>query len=85
MMCTFQILAKATATALLAVTNSTWLLGYFAADHGLHLAWRIAQGDMVYYAPAPAALTYTVAPLFRVMQVSAKRAQVTLAFPLHLL
>ncbi|GMI53424.1 hypothetical protein TeGR_g3564 [Tetraparma gracilis] len=40
MMCAFHIIAKAVATALLAVTDVSLLLGYIVADHVLHWIYR---------------------------------------------
>ncbi|GMI19044.1 hypothetical protein TeGR_g4044 [Tetraparma gracilis] len=65
--CALQIFAKAAATALLVVTNSAWLWYYVFGDHGLHFAYRIARRDFVFFAPAPASVSYTIAPVFRVM------------------
>ena len=42
-----QVIAKAGATALLAITNGKWLVYYFAGDHALHLLYRIARRDLV--------------------------------------
>ena len=46
-MCAFQVIAKAGATALLVVTNGTWLLGYVVADHALFFAYKVARNDAV--------------------------------------
>jgi hypothetical protein len=46
-MSALQVIAKATATALLAVTKSRWLVGYIVGDHALHLIYRIARRDLV--------------------------------------
>ncbi|GMI30812.1 hypothetical protein TeGR_g7222 [Tetraparma gracilis] len=62
-----QVIAKAAAVALLAVTNSTWLLGYIVADHAVHIIYRIARHDYVFYFPAPSAVSYALAPLLRVV------------------
>jgi hypothetical protein len=67
MMSAFQVIAKATAVALLAVTSGAWLLGYLVADHGLHIIYRIARRDYVYYAPIPSTASYVVSPLLRVV------------------
>jgi hypothetical protein len=48
LMCALQVVAKAAAMALLAVTNGTLLLGYVAVDHGLHFLFKVAQSDWVY-------------------------------------
>ncbi|GMI20900.1 hypothetical protein TeGR_g4684 [Tetraparma gracilis] len=66
-MSAFQVIAKAAAVALLAVTSRLWLLQYVAADHALHLVYRVARNDAVMYAPAPPGLSYVAAPLLRVM------------------
>jgi hypothetical protein len=64
-MCAFQIIAKSFSTALLLVTNGTWLLAYMLADHGLHLAWKFAQRDFFDSAPTSAAASYVIAPIIR--------------------
>jgi hypothetical protein len=40
---------------------------YVLGDHGLHIVYRIARRDWVYFVPMPVAASYAVAPLFRVM------------------
>jgi hypothetical protein len=67
MMCAFQIIAKAAATALLAATNISWLLLYILADHSLHLSYRVARRDLIFYSPMPTKVSYLIAPIFRVM------------------
>ncbi|GMI19434.1 hypothetical protein TeGR_g7143 [Tetraparma gracilis] len=64
-MCACQIVAKATATALLVVTNGSWLLGYIIADHALHFAYRASRRDVVAYLSLPPRASYVVAPIFR--------------------
>jgi hypothetical protein len=64
-MCALHIIAKAAATALLIVTNGSWLLGYIATDHALHLIYRFARGDLVFFAPLPPAASYPVGILGR--------------------
>ncbi|GMI36316.1 hypothetical protein TeGR_g6771 [Tetraparma gracilis] len=49
----FQVIAKAAATALLAVTNGTWLLAYMATDHAVHLMYRICRRDMLVFTATP--------------------------------
>ena len=66
-MSAFQVIAKAAAVALLAVTSRSWLLQYVVADHVLHFVYRVAQNDAVVYAPVPPAAAYVLAQLFRVM------------------
>jgi hypothetical protein len=66
-MCALQILAKAAATALLAATSGTLLLGYVAADHALHLAYRLARRDFVFFIPMPAAASAVVGLISRVI------------------
>jgi hypothetical protein len=63
----FQVIAKATAVALLVVTNGQWLLQYIVADHALHLICRVARRDYFVFMPMPLAASYAVAPLFHVM------------------
>ncbi|GMI38189.1 hypothetical protein TeGR_g3348 [Tetraparma gracilis] len=65
-MCACQIVAKATATALLILTNGSWLLGYILADHALHFAYRMSRRDMILYVPMPPGASYVVAPIARV-------------------
>ena len=67
MMSAFQVIAKAAAVALLAVTSGSWLMGYIVADHVLHLIYRVARNDTVMYIPMPPAASYVLAPLFRVI------------------
>jgi hypothetical protein len=66
-MCAFHIIAKAVATALLAVTSSSLLLGYVVVDHVLHWAYRLARADLVYFPTVPAGASYAMAPLLRVI------------------
>ena len=66
-MSAFQVIAKAAAVALLAVTSRSWLLGYVVADHVLHFVYRVARNDAVMYFPMPPAASYVLAPLFRVV------------------
>jgi hypothetical protein len=65
-MCAFHIIAKAVATALLAVTSSSLLLGYIVTDHVLHWMYRIARADLVYFPPVPPAVSYPVGAFVRV-------------------
>ncbi|GMI26372.1 hypothetical protein TeGR_g14547, partial [Tetraparma gracilis] len=67
LMSAFQVIAKAAAVALLAVTSRSWLLRYVVTDHVLHFVYRVARNDMVYYTPMPPAASYVAAPLFRVI------------------
>jgi hypothetical protein len=66
-MSAFQVIAKAAAVALLAVTSRSWLLGYVVSDHAVHLVYRVARNDAVMYFPAPPAASYVTAPLLRVI------------------
>lgn len=66
-MCAFHIIAKAVATALLAVTSSFLLLGYIVADHALHWVYRITRADFVYFPPLPLAVSYTAGAVIRVI------------------
>jgi hypothetical protein len=66
-MSAFQVIAKASAAALLAVTHGKWLLQYVVADHVLHFVYRVARNDAVYATPMPIVASYVVAPLFRVL------------------
>jgi len=67
MMGAFQVIAKAAAVALLAVTSRSWLLQYVVADHVLHFVYRVARNDMVMYIPCPPAVSYVASPLVRVI------------------
>ena len=59
-----QATAKVIATALLAITNSKWLLYYFAGDHALHLLYRIARRDFVLsQVPSIPAVAYPISTL----------------------
>jgi hypothetical protein len=66
-MCGLQILAKASATALFAVTNSTWLLLYLASDHLLHFVYRLARGDMIFFITLPRGVAYLFSPIVRII------------------
>jgi hypothetical protein len=66
-MCALQIFAKATAAALLAVTNSAWLWYYFLGDHGFHVLYRAVRRDSILYIPMPAVATYPVSMAWAVM------------------
>jgi hypothetical protein len=63
----FQVIAKAAAVALLAVTSGSLLLQYVVADHVLHFVYRVARNDAVVYTPMPPAISYAAAPLLRVI------------------
>jgi hypothetical protein len=60
-MCAFQIIAKATATALLLVTNSAWALVYLVGDHVLHFVYRFVRQDVFMFFAAPPAVSYAAA------------------------
>jgi hypothetical protein len=62
-MSAFQVIAKAAAVALLAVTSRSWLLQYVVTDHALHFVYRVARNDAVVYIPLPPAASYILAPL----------------------
>ncbi|GMI26613.1 hypothetical protein TeGR_g4849 [Tetraparma gracilis] len=66
-MSAFQVIAKAAAVALLAVTSGKWLLQYVVADHVLHFIYRVARNDAVCYVPLPPAASYVTAPLQRLI------------------
>jgi hypothetical protein len=86
MMSAFQVIAKAAAVALLAVTSRSWLLGYVVSDHAVHLVYRVARNDAVMYVPAPPAVSCVVAPLQRVMlkTISDFTGSLVLRLPLFL-
>jgi hypothetical protein len=85
-MSAFQIIGKAAAVTLLAVTSGWWLLQYFVADHVLHFVYRVARNDAVMYIPMPPAVSYAVAPLLRVVSKSVSDFTGCFIFrlPLHL-
>ena len=62
-----QVLAKATATALLVVTypRGWWL--YFLADHGLLILYRVARKDIHFFLMMPVAVSYVAAPIIQVL------------------
>ncbi|GMI37645.1 hypothetical protein TeGR_g5344 [Tetraparma gracilis] len=62
-----QVLAKATATALLLVTKPAWLWLYFLGDHGLLLLYRVVRRDAHFFMAMPAAASYFLAPVFQVV------------------
>jgi hypothetical protein len=85
-MSAFQVIAKAASVALLAVTSGSWLLGYMFADHTLHLFYKVARNDAVFYAPMPPAASYVAAPLLRVIlkTLSDFTGSPLLRLPVHL-
>ena len=86
LMSALQVIAKAAAVALLAVTSGSWLLQYVVADHVLHFVYRVARNDAVMYIPMPPAVSYAVAPLLRVVSKSVSDFTGCFIFrlPLHL-
>ncbi|GMI34807.1 hypothetical protein TeGR_g8060 [Tetraparma gracilis] len=86
LMSAFQVIAKAAAVALLAVTSRSWLLSYVVTDHVLHFVYRVARNDVVLYVPGPPATSYVAAPLFRVVAktISDFTGCLVLRLPLHL-
>jgi hypothetical protein len=85
MLCAIQAIVKAAATALLAVTNSTWLWVYIAVDHGLHFAYRMIRRYFIFYIAIPTTASYVYAPLQRVMLKVIVDFTGTLAFRLPLI
>jgi hypothetical protein len=85
-MSAFQVIAKAAAVALLAVTSRSWLLGYIVTDHAVHFIYRVARNDAVFYAPMPPAASYILVPLQRVIvkTISDFTGSVTFRLPLML-
>jgi hypothetical protein len=67
LMSAFQVIAKAAAVALLAVTSGSLLLGYIVTDHAVHFIYRIVRRDWVLYPPLPLAASHVMAPLSRVI------------------
>ncbi|GMI33644.1 hypothetical protein TeGR_g1009, partial [Tetraparma gracilis] len=66
-MCAFQIFAKAAATSLIVVTDSTWLCYYVIGDYGLYFAYIVARRDLVYFIPMPTGASYAASTIFRAM------------------
>jgi hypothetical protein len=66
-MCALQVVAKAASAAILAVTSGPLLLGYTAADHALHLIYRVIRRDLIVFVPLPAAPSYIMSFIFRVV------------------
>ena len=68
LMCVLQTLAKTTATALLALTNVMWLVGYFVVDHLVFHAYFLVGHDWVWPSlPMPPTATYMATPLIRTL------------------
>ncbi|GMI38344.1 hypothetical protein TeGR_g7204 [Tetraparma gracilis] len=65
--CAFQTLGKTAATALLAVTNSSWLLYYVLGDHALYILYTFSRRDFHVYTPVPRALSVVTSIMFRTM------------------
>ena len=86
LMSAFQVIAKAAAVALIAVTSRSWLLGYIVTDHAVHFFYRVARNDAVFYAPMPPAASYILAPLLRVIvkTISDFTGSLVLRLPLFL-
>ncbi|GMI33932.1 hypothetical protein TeGR_g14783, partial [Tetraparma gracilis] len=84
-MSALQTLARAVATALLAVTSGSWLLCYIVTDHGVHLIYRVYRRDVIFLIPTPPAAAYITSPLFRVIQKAIVDFTGTLQFRLPLI
>ena len=67
LICGLQVLAKAFATALLFVTDKSWLFYYICGDHALHIVYRIIRNDFIFFVPAPKVMSYLLFPIFRVV------------------
>lgn len=66
-MCAFQTLGKAAATAIFAVTNSSWLLYYVLGDHALYILYTFSRRDFHVYTPVPRALSVVTSIMYRAM------------------
>jgi hypothetical protein len=66
-MCSFQIVAKATATSLLAVTNGSWLIFYMLVDHAVYLMYLVYRRDLVFFIPMPSSTSYVVSTMYRIV------------------
>ncbi len=56
-----QVVAKVFSTALLAQTNSKWLMIWMAVDIGLFLLYKQARNDLIYYVPLSGWVKYVMA------------------------
>jgi hypothetical protein len=52
-MCTLHVLAKASATALLATVSSNYLMYYMLLDYGVYYSYTLIRGDFIYIIPMP--------------------------------
>ena len=66
-MCAFQTLGKTAATALLAVTKSSWLLYYVLGDHALYILYLFSRRDFHIYPPVPRAVSVVSSIMYRTM------------------
>jgi hypothetical protein len=66
---TLQVASKTLSTALLVVTNPSWLLYYMSGDIGLYFVQKICRRDLQYWIPLPRAVSI---PLSVVQRVAAK-------------
>ena len=58
MLSTFQVVARAFSTALLAATNPRWLLLWMSSDMLLYFCYKAFRRDLVYYLPLEGILKY---------------------------
>jgi hypothetical protein len=64
-----QIVAKGFSVALLAITNTTWLVYYLVIDMAILFAYKIARGDFLTWHPLP----YAVSVFFSIfMRITTK-------------
>jgi hypothetical protein len=63
----FQVVAKATAAALIAVTNGSWLFVYMVADHAAHFLYRVSRRDFLVEFPMPKAALYIFSPILLIV------------------
>jgi hypothetical protein len=62
-----HVVAKTLATALLVVTNPSWLLYYLICDMGFYFLQKTLRRDIIYWFPLPLAVSIPVSVLVRVM------------------
>ncbi|GMI24347.1 hypothetical protein TeGR_g5808 [Tetraparma gracilis] len=67
---TTHILAKGIITALLAITNSAWLMLFMACDYGLYIAYKVVRSDLSYFIAMPATVAVPFSIVMRVLEKS---------------
>ena len=67
MLSAFQVVEKAFSTALLAATNSMWLLFWLSADMLLFFVYKTLSQDLIHYMPLEGFVKYVSTFLFRLI------------------